>query len=48
MRLYVPGISNAYGRPTGSLNDDFAEWAKEFDPKKYQEVDGVDGTRKRI
>jgi hypothetical protein len=48
LRLYVPGIQNSYGRPTGSLNDDFAEWAKEFDPKKYQEVDGVDGKRKRI
>jgi hypothetical protein len=49
LRLYVPGIQTpTYGRPTGSLNDDFAAWAKDFDPKKYQEADGVDGKRKRI
>jgi hypothetical protein len=36
LRLYVPGIQTpTYGRPTGSLNDDFAAWAKDFDPKKY-------------
>jgi hypothetical protein len=48
-RLYMSGTQiSAYGLVVGCLNDKFAVWAKEFDPDKHQELDGVDGKRKRI
>jgi hypothetical protein len=49
VQLYMIGTQTCcYGSAVGSLNDKFALWAKEFDPDKHQEVDGVDGKRKRI
>jgi hypothetical protein len=48
LRLYITGIRLTYGSHVGGLNDKFAIWGKDFDPKKYQEAEGVDGKRKRI
>jgi hypothetical protein len=48
-RLYMSGTQiSAYGLVVGCLNDKFAVWAEEFDPDKHQEVEVVDGKRKRI
>lgn len=41
VRLYMHGTQNSgYGSAVGSLNENFAVWAKDFDPKKYEEGEG--------